>query len=747
MKNSYPWLPKRNKTYWLAVYLGLVCTALLGLVPFFKIPLLSSFIRDADFKMYDQMIALNWHTHTRSPRVIIINIDDESIHKEGRWPWRRDKMAELLNTLKEDGVVTIGLDIVMSEEEVNYALGLKEKLEQINKTPSAATKKLYKTLAAVAPEVDSDKALAETLLNHNVILGFLFHNDTAVRKGKLPPPLTDAKGNLLSPNELNAVDFRSYNGSVAVLVNAASKSGFVTNIPDEDGTNRRALLLAQNDAKLYPSMALATAMNYLLVENVTLVKSSNKLRGISLDGTFIPTNSEGQILIPFWGGPGTLEYYSATDILQHKVPLKNLQGTIAIIGSTITLLADLHESPLSLSFPGVEIVGNIVQGIVSQQLIAAYDWHSVSGGLLALGTGVVLALLFPLLSINYVLLMSLFLDILILAGTIWFYIKQQLYFPSALLIALVTLQAIVYYAYSFILERQQKKHISHLFGQYVPKDYLSELIDHPENFSMEGQTRNMTVLFADIRNFTSLSENLDATSVKRLLNTFFTPITEIIFKNRGTIDKYVGDMIVAFWGAPIEDEDHASHAITSALSIFANLDAINATMIQNNLPAVHIGLGLATGLMNVGDMGSEFRRAYTVLGDTVNLASRLQDLTKFYKVDILVNDITRAKQDTILWRTVDKVTVKGRKTALSISEPVGLVSQASPQTIQEIADYHLALEKYYAQEWAAASSLLQQISIQNPHCYLYQLYLERIKTFTTSPPPQDWDGVYTHLQK
>lgn len=747
MKKFRQFVVNLKRPQWIGVFLGFFCLLLIYLAQFTYLPFLTSFIQQLDFKIYDQMIVLNWHTHKPIPRVVVIDINEESIHQEGRWPWRRDKMADLLDILKKNGVVTIGLDIVMSEEETNYALGLKNKLQQLESKPKIVDTLLLTALNKIAPEVDSDRILAKTLSDHTVVLGFLFHNDTYVKKGKLPAPLTDPAGKELNPNQFPSIHFKSYNGSIDVLVNAAAQAGFVTNLPDSDGAIRKALIVANHDQKLYPSMALATAMNYLLVQHVSLVYDEKKLIGLQLDGTFVPTNDQGQILVPYWGKPGTLDYYSATDVLQHKVNVKDLQGSIAIIGSTLPLLADLHESPLTLSFPGVEIVANIVQAIVSQQLITPFDWHTDVGQCTIIGFGLFFTFLFPFINIVWTLAITLIVGFVLLAASVYLFAHQAVYVAIGVLLTLLLIQAIVNYAYSFILERQQKKHISHLFGQYVPEDYLKELIQSPDHLTMEGQTRVMTVLFADIRNFTSVSEQLDATHVKRLLNTFFTPITEIIFKNRGTIDKYVGDMIIAFWGAPIEDLEHARHALNSAMTIFDKMDSINELMKTNQLPTVQIGVGLATGLMNVGDMGSEFRRAYTVLGDTVNLASRLQDLTKFYKVNILVNELTQANQEEILWQTVDKVSVKGRQMATVIYQPLGLVSEASATFKTELLEYHQALELYYAQDWALAQRLLQQLREKNPHCYLYTLYLERIASFLITPPPADWDGVFVHLHK
>lgn len=726
--------------------LGLICTLfiLLTAANIFTGP--KSFVDGFDKHIYDRMLNMTLHTKNSAAHVVVIDIDQESIESEGRWPWPRDKMADLINKLKGYGVVTISLDIVMSEPEINYALGLKDKLNKQNNV-DAQQKTLINELTNIAPSVDNDVAFAESMRDRNVVLGYLFHFDSDIRKGMLPPPLLAADKKPYSAQGLSILNFKGYNGCLELFLKASQNAGFVTNIPDSDASARHSLLIAQYGNQIYASIALQTAINYLMVNQVSLKITNHKLEGIQLDNVFIPTNPKGQILIPYWGPPGTLNYFSAADILHNKVNPKQLDGAIAIIGSTMTLFSDLHESPVADLFPGVEMVGNIVKALVGQQTSSSYNWDTTQGFVILAVLGLVIAILLPLLGVNRALLLTLILILAILGAALYLFAFKYLYVPCAVLICLLFLQAFVNYSYNFILERRQKKQISDLFGQYVPQDYVKELIEHPENYSMEGETRNMTVLFADIRGFTSLSESLDAAGVKRLLNTFFTPITELIFRHRGTIDKYVGDMIVAFWGAPIKDENHTYNALKTSLTIFKKIPEINEQMTANNLPKVTIGLGLGTGLMNVGDMGSEFRRAYTVLGDTVNLASRLQDLTKFYQVDILTNDSTRENQDDFLWRPVDKVAVKGRKTALTIYTPVCFMNEASAELIAEVADYELALEAYYLQNWQAAENKFTILSNKRSDVYLYAMYLERINDFKTNPPPLDWDGVYTHTHK
>ncbi|CAM4454913.1 MAG: hypothetical protein LEGION0403_FIIPPAGN_01267 [Legionella sp.] len=745
--NAPQFLPKILKSKLAQFSLGLFCTAFIFLADVIHLPLVSFLIDQLDDRVYDQIVQLNRRPHLPNPKVVIIDIDDRSVQKEGRWPWPRNKLAELINKLKGAGVVTIGMDMVMAEPEVNYAIGLKNELLPLVAKLPPNQQQLPALLESIAPHVDNDRIFAHSLLEHNVVLGFLFHNDQVVKKGALPSPLTTPNNALIYRGDMPLYQFAGYNGCLPLFLEAATQAGSVANLPDSDGSVRHGLMIASYDNKLYATLSLAIAMNYLMVEHPILTTTDGELSGIQIGAVFIPTNSRGQILIPFWGLPGTLPYYSATDIMQGNFNPEELQGAIAVIGSTMILLADLHQSPVAQSFPGVEMVGNMVQGIVGQQLVTQYNWHTTSARLYLLLLGFFFSCVFAFVGVTGMLILAFIGILATLAISVYLFVAKNLYVPLAFILVLITLQTVANYGYLFIMERRQKRKINQLFGQYVPEQYVKELIDSPEQYSMDGEERNMTVQFSDIRNFTSISESLEASNVKRLLNTFFTPITEIIFSFRGTIDKYVGDMIVAFWGAPMVDEDHAYHAVMASLTMINSLPGINEKMVAMGLPAVNIGVGLATGLMNVGDMGSEFRRAYTVLGDTVNLASRLQDLTKFYHVNILVSDGTHAADDRFVWRPVDKIRVKGRKTGLVIYQPVGLGTEVDDAVVVELEEYQAALDDYYARNWSSAEKKFDILKNKSPEIYLYQMYLERIKGFQVEPPAEDWSGIYVHLHK
>ena len=739
----------KNKA--IPIGLGFLCIVLAFFVQNFKIPYLSNPLSDLSGLIYDGLININVQLLPQTVKVVVIDIDDESVLQEGRWPWPRNKMATLIDSLKKAGVLVVALDIVMSQPEINYATGVSQRLPELLGPNAELTQKMVPLLNEVAPQFDNDKLFATALQQNDVVLGYLFQEDPSIKVGMIAPPLKNQESEPIYTSNLMVHEFKGYNGILKEFSNVSPSSGFVSSIPDEDGMLRYGLLVAGFNNQLYASLALTTVMNYLMTDTIELVTYEDmgikSLKGIQVGGVYIPTNQSGQLLIPFYGPPGSMDYYSASDVMSGHLHENELTGAIAVIGSSMVLLADLHPSPISDSFPGVEINANIISGILSQQIVTYFQWYSWLGILAMVGLGIFLSFAFAFL--GPILLVFAFLLFIFLAWLVsWlFFSHYHLYIDITVILFMGTLQAILHFVASFQLERRQKNKIRNLFGQYVAPDHVKQLTEFPDLYTMEGEERNMTVFFSDIRNFTSLSEELSATDVKLFLNTIFTPITEIIFAHHGTVDKYVGDMVVAFWGAPIVDPQHATHAIETALVIQNKLAQINDQLKDKNLPSMKIGMGLSTGLMNVGDMGSAFRRSYTVLGDTVNVGSRLQDLTKFYQVSILVGESTRINQDQFLWQFIDKVSVKGRREALNIYEPLGYYEEASDAIHEELNNYERAITNYFQQDWVQAKSLFEQLVNHYPAKYLYQLYVSRINERMTQPTQLAWDGSYIHTHK
>jgi adenylate cyclase len=300
----------------------------------------------------------------------------------------------------------------------------------------------------------------------------------------------------------------------------------------------------------------------------------------------------------------------------------------------------------------------------------------------------------------------------------------------------------------YLTEARGRRRLKAVFGQYVPPEIVDEMSRNPDEvFSVEGESRELSVLFCDIRGFTTISESLAADELKQLLNHYFTPMTRIIFEKRGTIDKYVGDMIMAFWGAPVHDSGHRQHAVEAALAMLDKLEELRLEFSERNWPALDIGIGINTGMMNVGDMGSEYRRAYTVIGDAVNLGSRLEGLTKYYGVRLIVSETTAAGLDGIVLRCLDRVKVKGKQEPVTIYEPVGDAGRVSPALMQEVGESNQAMQYYFAGNWEMARSAFQALRDAVPKRKLYGLYLARIAALQSQGVAEGWDGVFEHTSK
>jgi adenylate cyclase len=302
-------------------------------------------------------------------------------------------------------------------------------------------------------------------------------------------------------------------------------------------------------------------------------------------------------------------------------------------------------------------------------------------------------------------------------------------------------------AYGFFVEARGKRQITGLFGQYVPPELVDEMAKDPEQFSMEGESREMTVLFTDVRGFTTISEGLEPKALSLLMNEFLTPLTEVIYRHRGTIDKYIGDCIMAFWGAPLADPLHARNAIVAALEMQRTLKSLQPHFRAQNWPEVQIGVGLNTGRMSVGNMGSRIRLAYTVMGDAVNLASRLESITKEYGTDIIVGENTKDAVSDIVFREIDRVRVKGKDQAVTIFEPVGIEGEVAQARLDELTAFHRALQVYRSQDWDSAEKAFIDLQKTESERKLCHTFLQRIAFLRQNPPASDWDGAFTFETK
>jgi adenylate cyclase len=659
-----------------------------------------------------------------SAKVVIVDIDERSLREHGRWPWSRAKVAEMVDRLTKDGAAVIAFDVMFSEPEQNPVTEVSGVLRE----KGGESRLLADELGQFTELFDRDRRFSETLAGKAVVLGYAFYPGTNNRAGSLPGPLSVTNQQVVAHSSLT--DIPGYNANLPALAKAASGSGFFSLQPDIDGVVRRAPLVVRHQNRLYASLGLEVLRQYLLVDSFTLrtskINGVETVEAIVINGFgSIPLDAQGQMIVPYRGPKGSYPYISASDVLNGTIK-KQVEGAIVLVGTTAPGLFDLRSTPVQAVYPGVEIHANLIDSILAKRFIEQPAWARGADFVVALVVGLVLALALPFFSPMIQIPAT-----LLVAGGVaalnfmeW---RQGLVLSLAMPLLLVALLATFNLAYGFLVESRSRRQLKEMFGQYVPPQIVQEMSENPKNYGFEGETRELTVLFADIRGFTTLSERLTAAELKRMLNRFFTPMTRVIFETRGTIDKYVGDMIMAFWGAPVSDPAHATQAIEAALRMLAETERLKREFLAENLPEVNIGIGCNTGPMNVGDMGSEYRRSYTVLGDSVNLGSRLEGTTKYYGVGLVVGETTRAQAgDAFVFRELDLVRVKGKAQAIRVYQPVCRAGEVNEELIRELETYHQALADFRARRWQAAQESFIALQAAYPGRHVYDLYLERI---------------------
>jgi adenylate cyclase len=718
-------------------------------------PLGWDFINRLERIAYDARLVLTM-PGDRDERIVIVDIDEKSLAELGRWPWPRKQLATLLDRLFEDyNIWVLGMDVVFAEHDVSSGLPVLEKMagDELKDVPQ-----FQQRLETLRSELDNDLLFANSMRNRPVILGYYFSTEAeggkAISTGQLPTPVFDKS--ILQGKAANIQRAVGYGANLTELQNAAMSGGHFTPAIDIDGVVRRVPLIFEYNGDYYEALSLAMARYILAVDNIvpnfeTYNSDSDqreliKLESLQIDSYSIPVDENAYTLIPYRGRKGSFSYISAADVIAKRTEPADLEGAIVLLGTSAPGLLDLRSTPVQRAYPGVEIHANLISGVLDESIKSEPPYVQGMEVIMLLCIGLVLTLLLPISNPLSAVIISTLVLVMTIAANLYFWIDKNLVIPIAHSLLLILLLFLLNMVFGYFIETRRKRAITHQFGRYVPRELVKEMSISPENFTLEGQSREMTVLFADIRNFTTISEGLDPKDLTQMMNEFFTPMTRIIHQHRGTIDKYIGDMVMAFWGAPLEDPDHARHAVEAGLAMQERLKQIRLVFKLRGWPEIHIGIGINTGVMSVGNMGSEFRVAYTVMGDAVNLGSRLESLTKQYGVSFVVSEFTMARTDNFLYRELDRVRVKGKAEPIRIYEPIGPLANQGPEILSDIELFHQALEHYQAQAWDQAQACLEQLQQQAP-CQLYRMYLDRIQTFRQQPPPADWDGVFTFQTK
>ena len=713
-------------------------------------------IEQLENSAYDQRLRLTM-PRSEDKRIVIVDIDEKSLTAEGRWPWGRDRLATLVQTLFEDyRIGLLGFDVVFAEPDTSSGLGM---LEALAADEFKGDIGFQSKVEQLKPQLDYDELFARIIARYPVVLGYYFNfpGDEGVasaRIGQLPTP-TFVKGTFAGKN----IAFRRADGfgaNLGTMQSRAIGAGHFNPVPDRDGIVRRVPMLIEYDGAYYGSLSLEMARQVQsqsrevkpeFGEPLFGARSYPGLEWLQIGKARVPVDRAVQALVPYRGPRGSFAYVSATDVLQGKVEKSLLEGAVVLVGTTAPGLLDLRATPVGEAYPGVEVHANLIAGILDGTVKQLPEYTLGAEVVLLLAFGLVMAVLAPTLAPLAATLVSLGLLtahlVLNLATWLW----GGLVLPVASGLLMLSAMFVLNMSFGYFVETRGKRQLTGLFGHYVPPELVDEMAHDPKAYSLAAVSRELTVLFSDVRGFTAISEGLQPQELSDLMNSFLTPMTRVIHEHRGTIDKYMGDAIMAFWGAPVGDGEHARHAVRAGLGMQARLEVMNAQFAGRGWPAVQIGVGISTGQMSVGNMGSEFRVAYTVLGDAVNLGSRLEGLTKLYGVPILVSENTRNAAPEYAYREIDRVRVKGKDVPIGIFEPIALRTELDAKWEDELRQHAATLKAYRSREWDAAEIGFLDLARTSRSPALYRVYVERIGQWRRHPPAESWDGVHTFTEK
>src|SRR3954452_8760620 len=697
-------------------------------------------------RIFDTFQVLDPRVKTAKP-VRIVNIDEESLAKFGQWPWPRTLVADLITNLNRLGAVAIGFDMMFA------------KPDRLN--PAAAAQTLRnldeETRAKLRALPSNDDILADAMRQSRVVLGETGLPYVVAQLDK-ELPLTGLA--MLGENPQRfMLEFPGLLRSTPVLEAAAAGRGLLTIWTERDGIVRRVPVIMQAQGVTMPSLSFEM-LRVATGSDTILIKSNEAgIASVAVKGFAVPTDRNGQLWVHFAHYDQSI-YVSAADVLEGKVDADAIAGRLVLIGTSAAGLLDVKTTPISPVMPGVEIHAQVLEAALTGQLLSQPVWGLMAEFLSALILGVAVISFAPMFGPVSLIAVGAFFATL-LAGTSWYYYSQQrllIDFTYPLLSTTAIYLTLIFF--SFVREQSQRRQIRSAFGQYLSPALVEQLAQAPEKLVLGGEEREMTIMFSDMRGFTSISESYkrDPQGLTALMNRFLTPLTNAILNRKGTIDKYMGDAIMAFWNAPLDDKQHQINACEAALDMLEQVERLNKQREAEALDGGHayiplnIGVGLNTGICVVGNMGSHLRFDYSVFGDSVNLASRLGGQSKEYGFPIIAGSGTApAVKDRFAILELDFIMVKGKSEPEVIYAIAGRSDVAQSPAFQRLRNLTIEmLACYRSRDWEGALAAIARGRRTDEALVLeslYDLYEARIRGYQKDPPPDDWNGAYALLTK
>lgn len=686
-----------------------------------------------DSKLRDYLFIIRGEIPT-TEEVIIVDIDEVSLRELGQWPWSRNKISRILKNLTNSGVRIVGFDIVFPEED------------------SSSPHRIFEYYNIKKENIPNyDKEFAKTIATTSTILGYQFElekdnkfiNKTFpevptvfIEKNKHQGSgyLLEAKGTILN---------------LPLLQKSSYSSGFFNNIPDDSGVVRSVPLIISYGDILYPSLSLEMLRVLSDTNQVYVEYNQYGVEEIILKGIRIPTDRHGRLLINYRGKEKSFKYYSALDIYKNKIKDDVLKNKIVLIGTSAAGLLDLRATPFESVYPGVEVHANVIDNIIKGDYI--YQPPLIEGIniliIFVLTTIITFMITYtpfwlnPFIITFFVTATSLIIyQVLFTVG-----IVLNIFFP----ILTVLISSVVTILFDYFYEIKKKEAIKDKFASKVSKEVMNDLLKDLDNSKFQAIEKEVTVFFSDIRDFTTISEQMDsARNLITYLNRYMEPMSNIIIKYEGTIDKYIGDSIMAYWNAPANIENHADKAVHAAIEQIDQLKVLNKKLKKEKKPIIDIGIGLNTGLAIVGEMGSIGRSDYTVIGDSINLGARLESLCKYYGSKLNISNFTKdALKDEYIFRFLDLVKVKGKNEPAEIWQIHGK-GQASLKLKEELEKHHKAIDLYKNSKFEEALSIFKELDDyeEKTNQNIYKIYIERCNEFISSPP-ENFNYIHQHNLK
>ncbi|MGE0822696.1 MAG: CHASE2 domain-containing protein [Candidatus Binatia bacterium] len=730
---------------------------------FSRIPILDVI----ELKTYD--LRFLWRGQLQpSPAIVLALIDEKSLDTEGRWPWPRSKLATLVDILSRDGAKVIGFDIGFPEPDENSQLGLLQQLRREVESLAIENPQLTDFIDERTRVADNDRTFANAIKNASatVVLGYFFYESEADLGYQVDQHEIDQRLKRISSSKYPLVTYKAQGmevvssavrayvpeSNLTMLAEAAASSGHMSVRPDQDGVVRWMPLMILGGEDLFPPLSLLCAWHYLDKPQLTVKIGTYGAEGVEMGDRFIPTDETGRLLINYLGPAKTFPHVSISDILGGRIAKGTFADKIVLVGSTAMGAHDLRNTPFSALnplFSGVEIHATVVDNILTQRFLVNPSWSTaydlvaivLLGGLIALALPRIGAFKGLLLAAILFTLHILVARRLFEGAGIWLNIVYPLLALSA--------NYVVLSVYGYVSQERERRRIKETFSHYVAPVVIEEMLKEPTRLKLGGEEKFLTVMFSDLQGFTSVSEQYAPREMVEILSEYYTRMTERVFLYQGTLVEYVGDELMALFGAPIEQPDHAERACAAALAMREQRNMLNMEALQRGRLPLIARTGINSGLMLVGNLGSQYRFNYGVIGDQVNLASRLEGLNKTYGTHLLISEQTaQLVEQTFLLREVDLVRVVGRAQAVRIYELLAARNTSLARAHEEaLSAYAAGLEAYRQRYWDEARKLFAAALAVWKEDGPARVMLARCQNYQRTPPSEEWGGVFEALQK